>query len=285
MFVSSICLRASASPGAGRSRGRAKAHPGGRSSLVRGDRAVFVKLGDWNPGRGRLAELGITPPLVAAGTHEGAPFSVHELVPGRHPDPAWMTEHRLDIADLVLTYQRDRELAKALCGIPDITLSAHLDNVLREVANGVHGASSPRLHAPEVADAITRLAQRTGAVEHQPLVPSHTDPNITNVLIAADRIYLIDWDGITWSDPLRDIRLLLWWYVPEARWRDILLRMGVPESGIDGAAERVHWWSAVNSLRVALWIDRNVPNEGAIASFLEDLFAAEVRRPNPKRVA
>ncbi|MDQ3539999.1 MAG: aminoglycoside phosphotransferase family protein [Chloroflexota bacterium] len=247
------------------------------------DRAVFVKLGDRNPARERLAELGITPPLLATGEHDGAPFSVYEFVPGRHPDPAWIADHRLDIADIILAFQQDGALADALGGIPDIILAKHLDEVLRETIISIQMASSPRLHAPEVAHAITRLTQRTGAVDDQPLVPSHTDPNNTNLLVATERAYLIDWDGITWSEPLRDIGLMLWWYIPEARWRDVLLRMDVPEPGIEGATERVHWWSAINSLRVALWIDRNVPDEGAIASFLEDLFAAEARRPNPKR--
>jgi len=50
------------------------------------------------------------------------------------------------------------------------------------------------------------------------------------------------------------------------------------------APVRDYWWSAVNSVRVALWIDRHALDEGAAASFLADFFAAEGRCPNPKHI-
>lgn len=93
----------------------------------------------------------------------------------------------------------------------------------------------------------------------------------------------MDWDGITLSDPLRDIGLILWWFVPPERWEAMFRRFWLPDAASAAAAiDRIFWWAAVTSLRVALWIDRHAP-AAAIHSFLEDFHEAAARRPNPKR--
>jgi aminoglycoside phosphotransferase (APT) family kinase protein len=89
-----------------------------------------------------------------------------------------------------------------------------------------------------------------------PLVPVHTDPSPANVLVTPDRTYLEDWNGFRLSDPLRDIGLLLWWFVSPERWVAALRRFWLPDAASLAAIDRVYWWSAVTSLRVALWIDR-----------------------------
>lgn len=63
----------------------------GRTFVARqDDRALFLKLDDANPCGPRLAALGITPPLLARGTHCGLPFSVYAHVAADHPPPAWI---------------------------------------------------------------------------------------------------------------------------------------------------------------------------------------------------
>ncbi len=93
----------------------------------------------------------------------------------------------------------------------------------------------------------------------------------------------MDWDGITLSDPLRDIGLILWWFVPPERWEAMFRRFWLPDAASAAAIDRIFWWAAVTSLRVALWIDRHAPAAAAIHSFLEDFHEAAARRPNPKR--
>ncbi|MBA2247814.1 MAG: phosphotransferase [Chloroflexia bacterium] len=115
-------------------------------------------------------------------------------------------------------------------------------------------------------------------------MPSHTDPNNSNVLVAPDRVYLIDWDGVMLSDPLRDIALILWWYVPPERGEAILQRCWLPDAASAATIDRVFWWAAVSSLRVALWIDRQARGDDAIRSFLADFIAAAHGLPNPRRL-
>lgn len=183
-----------------------------------------------------------------------------------------------------MTCQRDRELARALD--PDApSLPAHLARQIALLEAAIDGAVSPLVRTPDVRSALRRLAtpRPVHGIDAAPLVPSHTDPNNTNVLVAPERIYLVDWDGITLSDPLRDIGLILWWYVPEARWPEAFSRMGIPATDLDATTARVYWWSAVTSLCVALWIDRHASNDDAIRSFLADFTAAANDLPNPKR--
>lgn len=257
----------------------------GRTFVARqDDGALFLKLDDANPCGPRLAALGITPPLLARGTHCGSPFSVYAQIAADHPPPAWFADHLPQVIDLIVTCQRDRELAHALDADAP-SLPAHLARQVTSLEAAIDGAVSPLVRTPDVRSALHRLAVSVhrGRIDAAPLVPSHTDPNNSNVLVAPERVYLIDWDGIALSDPLRDIGLILWWYVPEARWPEAFARMGIPATDLDATIARVHWWSAVTSLRVALWIDRHAPNDDAIRSFLTDFTAAANDLPNPKR--
>lgn len=90
------------------------------------------------------------------------------------------------------------------------------------------------------------------------------------------------WAGITLADPLRDVGLILCWFVPPERWKAMLRWFWLPDAASAAAIDRVFWWAAVSSLRVALWIDRHAPDDDAIHSFLEDFHEAAARRSNPK---
>jgi thiamine kinase-like enzyme len=110
------------------------------------------------------------------------------------------------------------------------------------------------------------------------MVPAHNDPNNKNFLLAGDRIYIIDWDDIVLSDPLRDTGLLLWWYVPGRKWREFFTTYEQPLN--ESTLQRIYWWGARASLRVALWYDRK-RDEQAVGAFVTDFLAVLNRRQNP----
>jgi len=257
----------------------------GRAFLARRhEQAVIIKVGAAHPAYRRLSELGVTPPLLSLGVHDGMPYSIHEAVVATRPSPVWIADHLMEIVDLIAGYQGDDVLPGLIGPTTGTSLQRHLVQEIDRMGQGIAGANDPRFRGPEVRAAVDRLVRLPPTDAMSRLVPAHTDPNTSNILVAPDRSYLIDWDGVTLSDPLRDIGLVLWWYVPEQRWADALSRM--TRGTVDrGASWRIFWWAAVTSIWAALWVDRHASDATTIASFVEDAIAAADRQPNPKRVS
>jgi hypothetical protein len=93
---------------------------------------------------------------------------------------------------------------------------------------------------------------------------------------------MLDWEEIALSDPMRDVGLFLWWYVPPHKWREFfeVYDHTAPEPG-DPTHDGIYWWAARRSLEVALWLDRH-DHKSAAQVFLTDFIAAAHRSGNPK---
>ncbi len=251
----------------------------GRAFVARrGDEAVFVKLVSAHAAQGYLAALGVTPPII---TH-GQDFTISRYVEGVVPDRTWMRDNAALVIDLLTVVQRDKQLRQLLAATaPVASLGEHLAAVVARLIERATRASAPAFQSSRIETALECLRLADHAVEGVPLVPTHTDPSPPNVLVSPERTYLVDWDGIRLSDPLRDVGLILWWFVPPERWQAMLRRFWLPEAA---AVDRVYWWAAVGSFRVALWIDRQAPDDPSIHSFMEDFIAAAHGLPNPRRL-
>ncbi len=108
-----------------------------------------------------------------------------------------------------------------------------------------------------------------------PLVPVHADPNNHNIILLGKKIYLVDWDDILLSDPMHDIGLLLFWYVPKEKWEEFFKAYGSPFD-----EDRMYWWIARGSFSIAHWFyERNDFEKTAI--FLNNFSAAVKKENNP----
>jgi thiamine kinase-like enzyme len=143
-------------------------------------------------------------------------------------------------------------------------------------------------YAVELAAAIARIDDRwaratRALIDEAPPVDSsslratHGDPNATNFMTTEVGLWLVDWDDLRRSDPMRDIGQLAWWYLDESDWTAFIGAAGQP---VD-AVERVHWWAAAESLDVAIRL--HAVDRRAAAAFLGDFDAAIRRGPNPRR--
>jgi hypothetical protein len=81
------------------------------------------------------------------------------------------------------------------------------------------------------------------------------------------------------SDPMRDIGLLLWWYVLPKQWPIFFQAYGLTldQQQID----RIYWWTAKTSLSIALW---HVEHGLDGSDFLQDFVAALNKSNNPHAV-
>ncbi len=73
---------------------------------------LFVKLGVEAEPLLRLGELGIAPPVIAAGISDGQRWTVQPWFQGDPPDRTWLRQHLLDVASLLDIVHTDPSLMK-----------------------------------------------------------------------------------------------------------------------------------------------------------------------------
>jgi aminoglycoside phosphotransferase (APT) family kinase protein len=238
---------------------------------------LFVKLGEHEQAVRRAAELGIAPRVLAAGSHDGTPYIVQEYLHGTHPDRPWFSRHLTQLADLILKYHNDPVLA-ALFGKGEAPgYAEYTETELGKLAAQLSGLPESPYKA-ELTPLLAELKEQARQLEPAELVPTHADPNHNNFLLVGERIYLLDWDRASLSDPFRDVGPLLWWYVPEEKWPEFFAALSPDVE--QQAARKVYWWAAWQSGMVALWFARLGYPEMA-QPFILDFRAALHGQANP----
>src|SRR5438105_1855176 len=79
-----------------------------------GQNKVFIKYDVKTPALHRLAELGVTPPIVYDGTKEERPYIIQEFVEAKYPDRKWFAENLQTLAFFIKKYQQDSQLIDLL---------------------------------------------------------------------------------------------------------------------------------------------------------------------------
>jgi aminoglycoside phosphotransferase (APT) family kinase protein len=244
-----------------------------------GTRQVFLKFDVDAAALNRLAELHVAPALLGSGVVNNRSYIIQEYIGGGSPDRAWFPEHIPDLARFIKRYHADAELTRLLASAAPISYADHVRRKVARLARGMQRAQTAPLRTSQAAAAFRELAQQAKWLSSAALVPTHADPNHTNFLIVRDHFCLIDWDDISLSDPLRDIGLLLWWYMSHEQWPEFFSIYGVAID--DALLHNVYWWSAYASLSVAQWFDTHRQDEARVETFLLDFYAALNRQENP----
>ncbi|MGI8854410.1 MAG: phosphotransferase [Thermomicrobiales bacterium] len=244
-----------------------------------GDRRVFLKFDVDGAALDRLAELHVAPALLGSGIVNNRSYIIQEYLEGSSPDREWFRRHIPELAQFIRRYHADAELTRLLMPLNPIPYADHIREKVEELAAGMQRAQTTPLHTSQAADAFRQFARQAARLPPAALVPTHADPNNTNFLLVRDRFYLIDWDDISLSDPLRDTGLLVWWYVPRAQWSAFFAAYGMAMD--DALIQKIYWWSAYASLSVAQWFDAHTQDAARIGAFLLDYYAALNRQENP----
>jgi aminoglycoside phosphotransferase (APT) family kinase protein len=238
---------------------------------------LFIKLDVNVQAVQRVAELGIAPRVLASGSHNGRPYVIQEYLHGTHPDRAWFSLRLPQLAALIQQYHSDPVLA-ALLSV------GHSPSYKHRISAEVDGMEAQLAKLPEssykaeLTPLLAELRDQTRSFEPVECVPTHADPNNNNFLLVGEEIYLLDWDGASLSDPIRDVGPLLWWYVPAEKWPEFFAAFQVEMS--EQTAHKVYWWAARQSCMVALlFAAMGYPEQGL--PFTVDFRAALYRQPNP----
>lgn len=239
---------------------------------------VVVKFDAGTPAWSRLAEIGVTPPILGMGTYQGRPYLIQQFVEGTYPDRAWFAQHIEVLARFISRYHHDARLAELLSAPP---VQSYTDHIRRQVAmlmDAMAAASADMFRTDQARHAFAQFSEQARQLQPVPMAPTHADPSPSNMLVTKHGMTMVDWDDVLLSDPMRDVGLVLWWYLPQRAWQAFF--------DVYGAAmerDRIFWWVAKRSVELALWFDTRRADEPAQA-FLDDFYRAVQRQPNPEVV-
>ena len=221
----------------------------------------------------RLCELGIAPRLLAEGTHQGSDFLVLEHVGDTSVSAEWLDTHLTDAGELMRRYHRDPELTSILRQTggmnSEFSHSPLLDASVAQMESRLKSSV-------QFSNAWVRFQDLGAGLSQEAFVPTHGDPNFYNFLRPAERLLLVDWDGMRLDCSGRDVGPFLWWYAPPNHWPEFFDTYG--ECQPDAA---IYWWAARASLRVALWFLKRGQPELA-EPFITDFASASRQEENPR---
>ncbi|RPI92984.1 MAG: aminoglycoside phosphotransferase family protein, partial [Chloroflexi bacterium] len=186
--------------------------------FVRGnDQCYFVKVGVSVERYLALAEIGLTPPVLAFGQLEsGKSIMVQSFVEGRNPSRRDYWDYLENVAALIRTMHHHPRVREIL---PPASSNLHKDAGLQALNHLRQKWERYKAQVPNVArfvdDSLDDLARQVNLFSSEGLVSSHNDICNANWLFASNgKIYVVDFEAMSRDDPAADMGALLWWYYP-----------------------------------------------------------------------
>lgn len=250
-----------------------------------GNQSLFVKLNVHAERYRVAASIGLTPPVLAAGSLEdGTSIIVQPFIPGKRPARSNYRAYLGQFASTIRDLHHCDELKGMLPRVrSDLYSMAGLE-VLDNIRKRWEGVKSLVPDSAGFVDESLRTLQREVAgLKGSGLVASHNDICNANWLLSEDgSLYLIDLDSMSLDDPALDIGATLWWYYPPELREEFLDRAGYSCSPEFKARMRVRM--AMHCLHILL------PREGSFDEFdpvsfeewLPDFRAAFAGEENPE---
>lgn len=245
----------------------------------------FVKVGAPIERYVVMAEIGLTPPVLAHGQLEGGDsIIVQPFIKGRKPSLRDYWDQLENVAQLIRRMHNDEKVRGS---IPPAAADRHKDAGLHALRQLRGTWEQYRARVSDVAafvdDSLAWLAGQIEGFSTKGLVTSHNDICNANWLFADDgRIYLVDFESMELDDPALDLGALLWWYYPPALRKQFLEIAGYQYD--DELKFRMRVRMSMHCLHIAL------PREGSFDEFssdhfhdrLEDFRASIEGKENPK---
>ncbi len=244
------------------------------------DKKVFVKFGVDTQISQHLSEMKITPNVMSAGMYDGETFFIQEYFDGRHPDGEWLSRNMEQVAALINIYHSDNKLSSLLRHTHSMVYTDLIQQEVTSLYRRLEKCNDPQFKNEAFTIAYAKFLDLKNDLVPVGLVPTHNEPNNSNMLVRSDQLTIIDWDDICLADPIRDVGPFLWWYIPARDWERFLRIQGIslkPEVN-----RRIFWYAARISLEVAIWQAENKYDNSK--AFLNDFFAAVNFLPNPRGI-
>lgn len=235
------------------------------------EQAYFVKLGAEVERYQVMAELGLSPPVVAAGQlEEGISILVQEKVRGQKPQRKDFHQYWMKFAESIRRTHQSERLKQIL---PKRTSNQHKDvgiEILVEIEARWEQRKSAVLAFTEYVDqSIQSLKAQVSQFAERGLVASHNDVCNGNWLVTAEgAIYLLDYESMSMDDPASDLGAILWWYYPPKMRAEFLRVAGYRND--EEFRNRMRIRMAIHNLNII------IPRSGSFDCFVAERFEADL---------
>lgn len=210
------------------------------------DKKVFIKLVSSNEALKRLSTLGIAPKVLYADRY----IIIQEFVEGIHPTLGWISNNYKNFSSLIKRYHSDEVLKSILQENKSSNYEVILVSFLQELRDWEQQVDNFSENK-EAKQHLEKLIDGKPTNIADPSVPIHADPNITNFILCKEEIFIVDWDDIHLSDPMRDIGQFLWNYVSQDKWEVFFNMYGLKLTS--ERKYRLFWWISIMKLFVGFW--------------------------------
>ncbi|HSL28324.1 MAG TPA: phosphotransferase [Anaerolineales bacterium] len=229
----------------------------------------FVKVGAQIERHLTMAEIGLTPPLLAYGhLDDGVSIIVQRFIRGRTPSRTDFRDQLEKVAELVRQMHSQPNVQSTL---PPAASNSYKEAGVRALHHLRQKWVRYRSQLPGVAafiDAnLEEIALQIDQFSGEGLVASHNDICNANWLFTSNgSIYIVDLDSMAMDDPAFDSGALLWWYYPPELRQPFLQIAGYPDD--EQFRFRMRIRMALHCLSITL------PREQSFDSFRPDNYAA-----------
>lgn len=259
---------------------------GHETYLARSDGgAFFIKLGA-EPERYRLmSELGLSPPVVAAGfLTDGTSILVQQQISGHRPSRRDFHLHLRKFAQGLRDTHNHEKLQQILPGRGSDSYKTVGFKVLEDVVQRWEKYKTQvPASAGYVDEKIQVLWDQVNQFEGHGLVASHNDVCNGNWLVSTQgTIYLLDYESMSLDDPAQDLGAILWWYYPPGMRRKFLEIAGYRHEA--ALRERMRVRMAIHNLNIILPRHQSYDrfNAGSFEESLVDFRAVVEGKENPQ---
>lgn len=195
------------------------------------ERDYFVKVGASVERYLAVAEIGLTPPVLAFGSLEdGLSIMIQPYVTGRKPSRIDYWDQLEKVAAAIYKMHHHPSLRRT---IPSASSNLYQDAGIQALDRLHQKWDFYKAQVPLVTDfvdsSLDYLAEQANLFSGEGLVTSHGDICNANWLFTSDgNIYILDLESMLMDDPALDIGALLWWYYPSKLRQRFLELAGYP---------------------------------------------------------
>lgn len=231
------------------------------------EHAFFIKLGVQVEKYRLAASVGLTPPVIQAGSIEdGTSIMVQPYVEGKKPDRRDYRNHIIQFASAISQLHHLAALKNIL---PKTASDLYSDAGLLKLSLLQQKWDRYKTKVPALTqfidESLDELRKQVIQFQGAGLVASHNDICNGNWIIAeTGQLYLIDLESMSLDDPALDMGATLWWYYPPELRKSFLREAGYGDDLF--FQKRMNVRMAMHCLNIVL------PREDSFDQFCPDTF-------------
>lgn len=239
-----------------------------RRFVARGASMIFfVRIGDNLEIAETLAKAGLGLPIIFSGyLSTKTSFYFEKFISFKHPDSMWFIDNMEVIVEKIKKFQAIRTLNAVL----------QKKDYVSEIEKEYNNVPYHNHYRREMSTMIEDLKQSISNLQEFDLVMCHGDFGSNNMLVHDCDLFMIDWETLHLSDPIRDIAHLIYWCYPEKYWQKIIGLFGYDIQD-QKFKDKFFWHVLSRSLYVYLLFVNSSQGELAIDFYYDALNASNYK--------